>query len=64
MSAVWVENGSVWVYWVLGIGKMAPSVAGGSTLKLQSDLPLRSEAVRCILAVGPEVDNGNSGPRY
>ena len=50
---------SVWVYWVLGIGKMAPSVAGGSTQKPQSDLPLRSEAVSCILVIGPTDDNGN-----
>ena len=61
MSAVWVENGSIWVYWVLGIGKMARSVAGGSTHKLQSDFPFRSEAVERILADGPEVDNGNPG---
>lgn len=61
MSAVWVENGSVWVYWVLGIGKTAPSVAGESTQKPQSDLPLPSEAVRRILAIGSEVQSGNSG---
>jgi len=30
---------------VLGIGKMAPCVAGGSTRKRESDFPLRSEAV-------------------
>jgi hypothetical protein len=60
---VWVENGSVGVFRVLRIGKMAPSVAGGSTQKFQSDLPLRSEAVGCILAVGLKVNNGNPGLR-
>lgn len=61
MAPVSVENGTVWVYWVLGRGKMAPSVASGSTKKPQSDFPLPSEAVRCILAIGPTVYKGNPG---
>jgi len=61
VSAVWVENGSVWIYSVLGIGKMAPSVTDGSARKSDFDFPLWSEAVGCRLSVGPEIDNGNDG---
>jgi hypothetical protein len=58
---VWVENGSVGVFPVVGIAKMAASVTGGSTRKRESDFPLRSEVVGCRLSVGPEVQSGNSG---
>jgi hypothetical protein len=40
---------------------MAPSVARESTLHCKPDSQLHSAAVRRMLSVGPEVDNGNSG---
>jgi hypothetical protein len=41
--------------------RMAPSVARESTLQRKLNSQLHGAAVRSILSVGPEIDNGNPG---